>query len=380
MTDSLRTRKTRTNSKIKALAFFGGGTGGHLFPGLAVAERARERFPGCKILFFRTRRKVEESVFGDYGFETEAMDLDVPSSGPVGWVRYSMQSVRAIGEIRKLLRKGFEAAFGLGGYASLPGILAARQEGIPVVLLEQNQVPGKVNRFLAPFVSAVSCPNPAAAEGLRGRRAITGNPVRREVVAAAWRRKRWFGASTFSSRKRRVLVCGGSQGAHGINAAVVDALDALAPYRGRVSWLHVAGETDRQKVEEEYRERGWEAEVRSFVHDLPYEMANSDLVVARAGGTTLAELEVLGVPAILVPYPHHKDQHQLRNAELLVEAGGARLVPEPELDAVILSEIFEEVLFAPERLLEMEDAARSLARPEAADAVLDLVLELKKPS
>jgi UDP-N-acetylglucosamine--N-acetylmuramyl-(pentapeptide) pyrophosphoryl-undecaprenol N-acetylglucosamine transferase len=343
-----------------------------------VAERARERFPGCRILFFRTRRKVEERVFAEYGFDTRSMNLETPKASPIGWLKYSMQSVRAIGEIRRLLQVGFDAAFGLGGYASLPGIIAARKEEIPVVLLEQNQVPGKVNRFLAPFVNAVSCPNTAAAEGLRGRREITGNPVRREVLTAAFRRRRWFGASTFSSRKRRVLVCGGSQGAHGVNRAIVDALGALEELRDRISWLHVAGDADCEMVAQSYRERGWEAEVRSFLPDLPYEMANSDLVIARSGGTTLAELAVLGVPAVLVPYPHHKDQHQLRNAQLLVGAGGARLIPENELSADRLREVFEEILFTPERLLEMEDAALSLGKPKAADAVLDLVLNLKE--
>jgi len=370
------TNEVKIRASIRALAFFGGGSGGHLYPGLAVAERARELFPECRIVFFRTRRKVEERVFADYGFETRTMDVDRPAPSPVGWLRYSMQSARAIQEIREALRDGFDAGFGLGGYPSLPGIIAARQEGVPVVLLEQNQVPGKVNRILAPFVSAVSCPNDQAAVHLRGRRAVTGNPVRRDVRDAAFRRRRWFGASTFSSRKRRVLVCGGSQGAHGINQAVVDALDLLESYRDRVAFLHISGDGDLEKVAHAYCSRTWEADVRPFVKDLPFEMANSDLVIARSGGTTLAELAVLGVPAVLVPYPHHRDQHQLRNAELLVDVGGARLIPESELCGASLRGVFEEVLFAPERLLEMEDAARSIARPEAADAVLDLVLEL----
>jgi len=371
------TADTKSSTGLKALAFFGGGTGGHLFPGLAVAERARERFPGCKMLFFRTQRKVESQVFGDYGFETEQMEISAPAPNPVGWVKYSMQVGKAITEIRQQLRDGFDAGFGLGGYASLPGIIAARQEGLPVVLLEQNQVPGKVNRLLAPFVSAVSCPNDAVAERLWGRREVTGNPVRREVRTAAFRRQRWFGASTFSSRKRRVLVVGGSQGAHSVNQAVADALGDLEEFRDRIEWVHISGESDREWVAEQYEPAGWEATVKGYVPDLPYEMASSDLVIARAGGTTLAELAVVGVPAILVPYPHHKDQHQLKNAELLVEAGAARLVPEPELNSDALREVFEEILFAPERLLEMEDAARSLGKPEAADAVLDLVLELR---
>ena len=141
---------------LKALAFFGGGTGGHLFPGLAVAERARERCPDCDIVFFRTRRDVEEKVFANSGFRTELLDLSPPSGGAGAMVKYSLQSLRAIPMIRKALTRSYDAAIGLGGYASLPGIVAARHVGLPVVLLEQNQIPGKVNRFAAPFVDLVT--------------------------------------------------------------------------------------------------------------------------------------------------------------------------------------------------------------------------------
>ena len=369
---------TETSTAIKALAFFGGGTGGHLFPGLAVAERARERYPDCDIVFFRTRRDVEEKVFANCGFKTELIDLSPPSGGAGALFRYSLQSLRALAAIRKALGTGYDAAIGLGGYASLPGIIAARHVGLPVVLLEQNQVPGKVNRLAAPFVDAVTCPSPEVVERLGGRREVTGNPVRGTVVRAARRRSRRFAAGVFSKRLRQIVVVGGSQGAHGINKAITGALQQLFEYQGRIRWIHVAGDADKDEVEQVYREQGWEARVVSYLDDLPHELSNSDLVIARAGGTTLAELAVLGVPAILVPYPHHKDQHQLKNAETLVQAGGAMLVPEDELGADTLRTIFEEILFEPERILEMEDGALSLARPDAADEVLDLILELRE--
>ncbi|MEC8895200.1 MAG: undecaprenyldiphospho-muramoylpentapeptide beta-N-acetylglucosaminyltransferase [Planctomycetota bacterium] len=369
---------TETSTAIKALAFFGGGTGGHLFPGLAVAERARERYPDCDIVFFRTRRDVEEKVFANCGFRTELIDLSPPSGGAGALFRYSLQSLRALAAIRKALGSGYDAAIGLGGYASLPGIIAARHVGLPVVLLEQNQVPGKVNRLAAPFVDAVTCPSPEVVERLGGRREVTDNPVRGTVVRAARRRSRRFAAGVFSKRLRQIVVVGGSQGAHGINKAITGALQQLFEYQGRIRWIHVAGDADKDEVEQVYREQGWEARVVSYLDDLPHELSNSDLVIARAGGTTLAELAVLGVPAILVPYPHHKDQHQLKNAETLVQAGGAMLVPEDELGADTLRTIFEEILFEPERILEMEDGALSLARPDAADEVLDLILELRE--
>ena len=369
---------TETSTAIRALAFFGGGTGGHLFPGLAVAESARERYPDCDIVFFRTRRDVEEKVFANCGFRTEIIDLSPPSGGAGALFRYSLQSLRALTAIRKALGSGYDAAIGLGGYASLPGIIAARHLGLPVVLLEQNQIPGKVNRLAAPFVDAVTCPSPEVVERIGGRREVTGNPVRGTVVRAARRRSRRFAAGIFSKRPRQIVVVGGSQGAHGINKAITGALEELFEYQGRIRWIHVAGDADKDEVEQVYREQGWEARVVSYLEDLPHELSNSDLVIARAGGTTLAELAVLGVPAILVPYPHHKDQHQLKNAETLVQAGGAKLVPEEELGAETLRTIFEEILFEPERILKMEDGALSLARPDAADEVLDLILELRE--
>ena len=369
---------TETSTSISALAFFGGGTGGHLFPGLAVAERARERYPDCDIVFFRTRRKVEEKVFSNWGFKTELIDLSPPSGGAGALVKYSLQCMRALSEIRKALSSSYDAAIGLGGYASLPGIIAARHVGLPVILLEQNQVPGKVNRLAAPFVNIVTCPSPEVVERLGGRSEVTGNPVRGTVVRAARRRSRRFAAGIFSKRLRQIVVVGGSQGAHGINRAITGALEELSEYREKIRWIHVAGDADKDEVEQVYREQGWEAKVVSYLEDLPHELSNSDLAIARAGGTTLAELAVLGVPAILVPYPHHKDQHQLKNAEALVRAGGAKLVPEEELGADTLRTVFEEILFEPERILAMEDGALSLARPKAADEVLDLILELRE--
>ena len=145
----------------------------------------------------------------------------------------------------------------------------------------------------------------------------TGNG-NRPLWRAARRRSRRVAAGVFSTRMRQIVVVGGSQGAHGINKAITGALRELFEYKGRIRWIHVAGDADKDGVEQVYREQGWEARVVSYLEDLPHELSNSDLVIARAGGTTLAELAVLGVPAILVPYPHHKDQHQLKNAETQV--------------------------------------------------------------
>jgi UDP-N-acetylglucosamine--N-acetylmuramyl-(pentapeptide) pyrophosphoryl-undecaprenol N-acetylglucosamine transferase len=358
--------------ELRALAFFGGGTGGHLFPGVAVAERARERFPGCRALFFHTGREIEASVLGGRGgLETRALALPQPGRTVTGWARYIGGVLRSVGEIRADLRQGVDVAFGLGSYASLPGILAARAESIPVLLLEQNCSPGRVNKLLAPLADAISCPFPEACPRLGGRREVTGNPVRREVLAAAEARAaRGTGdGARPGSGKKTVLVVGGSQGAHAINMALLQALGALEELREQVRWVHVTGTADEEAMVEAYRKGGWEARVMRYTDELPALMAECDLVLGRAGGTTVAELAVLGVPSILIPYPHHRDRHQQANAEVLERAGGGRLLAEAELNPGSLRRLLGETLFSPAALAAMRRNSLRLGRPEAADAV-----------
>lgn len=366
--------------QLTALAFFGGGTGGHLYPGIAVAERARERFPGCRAVFFRTERGVEDRVFEARQLETRTLRLRAPGKGVLRWLRYSLEAAAAAREIQTLLEEGFEAAFGLGGYASLPGLFAARETGLPTILLEQNAVPGRVNALLAPFVDAVCSSHEQTSFPLAARLEITGNPVRKEVLDAALERARrqHRPEALESSGRRTVLVVGGSQGARGLNVAIRRALPELLELRERIRWIHVAGDADKEGMAEAYRINGWEAEVFAYTSSLPELMAQSDLVFGRAGGTTLSELAVLGLPSVLVPYPHHGDKHQFANARTLARRGAACVLEEKAIDAGKLRAIFHEVLFSPERLSCMARGAQALAKPHAADAVLDLALDLKK--
>ena len=355
---------------IRALAFFGGGTGGHLFPGIAVAERARERFPGCRAVFFRTRRAVEDKVFEGRGLETRLVTIRAPGKSPRDWMRYAFEAARARVEIERALSEGFDAAFGLGGYAALPGALAARASGVPIILLEQNLVPGKVNRMLAPVCDAVACSfEDTALPG--GRKVVTGNPLRKEVIAAA------AGRRPRAPGKRTILVVGGSQGARGLNRAVERALPGLLDLREEIRWIHCAGDADKEFMAEAYRTGGFEAEVLGYSPRLPELMAASDLIVGRAGGTTLSEIAAVGVPSLLVPFPHHADRHQERNAGVLARAGAAIIVEESELGPERLRACLEETLFSEEKLDAMSRQARALARPGAADAVIDLVLGLE---
>ena len=362
---------------LNGIAFVGGGSGGHVFPGIALAERACERFPDCRSTFFSTPRRVEDHVFAGSVFERRALPLSAPGRRAADWLRYSFAVARSTRTMRHVLRDGFDVVFGLGGYASVPGVLAARMEGLPVILLEQNRVAGRVNRMLAPLASAVSCSfGESSCRGARWK--VTGNPIRRAVLdalrAGATEGERVGG----SQRRRTVLVVGGSQGSHGINRRLLSALEGLSTWRERIHWIHVTGETDRDLVETTYQDLGWSAEVCAFSSDLPQLMRKADLVISRSGGTTLSELAVLGVPAVLVPYPYHRDQHQLLNARAYADAGAAVVVDEKDLDAVHLGSLFEEIFLSPGRLRKMAESARGRGRPDAADLVLDLAVELNE--
>ena len=360
---------------LRGIAFVGGGSGGHLYPGIAVAERARECFPDCRLLFLRTQKDVEERVFAGSEFESGRMSLRPPGRHPQAWWRYSRSVVRAMRSTRAQLRRGIDLVVGLGGYASLPGLLAARSLGLPTLMLEQNRKCGRVNRLAASFVDVICCSHEGVDFGPVGRRTrvvVTGNPVRRAVVEAARRRAR----RPSGGARKTIVVVGGSQGARGLNFAVREALPSLAEFRSKILWIHVAGSADKKTMVDAYRNHRCWANVLEYAPRLPDLLAGADLALARAGGTTLAELTVLGVPSVLVPYPHHRDQHQLANAQALAEAGGGWVLPEAELSSEALRSVLRDRLFSPSQLAEAASRALEVGRPEAADGVLEVALEL----
>ncbi len=375
---------------LRSLTIIGGGTGGHLTPGLSVAERALDRFPGSRVFFFRTRRAVEGQVFAAARPEIEVEELDIspPGRSPVSWMRFLAQAFRAAVRISaELRRRRPDALLALGGYPCVPGLWAARRQRVPIVLLEQNQTPGRVVRWFSRWADAVACAGETARIRLprgaaRDRAVVTGNPLRRSVLdAAASRALRRIERRTQGpqrrSEMRQVVVVGGSQGARSINRAIESSLEGLASYRSRILWTHITGIADKDRMVEVYRRNGWDARVFAYAPDLPALLADADLVIARAGGTTVAELAAIGAPAVLVPYPHHSDRHQLHNALSLVDAGAARLLPEESMGPEEIRGIVAGLLFDDASLDAMEDAALRVARPDAADRVLDLVMSLK---
>lgn len=353
--------------------FAGGGTGGHLFPGLAVAEELRARRPGCRVLFVGSERPIEAEILTGAGAEHVALPIRTAADLKRRLWRFCVDNLRAVRAAGRLLREHRpRVVLGLGGFASFPLLLQAQRQGIPFVLLEQNAIPGRVTRWQARRARAVCVAFPESMNLLTGANCqLTGNPVRRSIVQLA--------ASSGLSEQRVLLILGGSQGAESLNQAVL--LWAAGQREPLAGWTisHQTGPRQQAEVAAEYARLGIPAEVAPFWSDLPARYAAAGLVISRAGATTIAELLCAGQPMVLLPYPHAADDHQRANAAALARAGAAELVEhgaDPAETAHRLTTVLSSLLSEPQRRRQLADAARRLARPEAARTVVDLLLDV----
>jgi len=350
----------------------GGGTGGHLYPGIALARELLRRDPASTVSFVGTAQGIEARVVPREGF---TLDL-IRVAGLKGKSRVNrlkglmLLPIAAIDAARVVMRLRPDVVVGVGGFASGPVLAFAAIAGYPTMLLEQNALPGVTNRLLAKFVRAAAVNFEAALAYFPGTGFVAGNPVRPE----------FFPAQSEEPNDRysrlqdaaRVLVFGGSQGAHAINVAVVEAASRLAASGLRLAITHQTGERDLDLVRTAYQRAGLEARVEAFIFEIDREMKSADLVICRAGATTLAELAASETAAILVPLPNSTDDHQRKNAEVFAKSGAAMVIEERELQAS-LGDALRGVLQSPERRRQMSAAAKSLARPDAAERIADRV-------
>jgi len=344
-----------------------GGTGGHVFPGLAVAEalRARDR----SVVWLGTHRGLESRLVPAAGIEIEWISIaGVRGRGPGAWLwapfRIAWAILQAIGV---MIRRRPAAVLGLGGFVAGPGGIAAWLTRRPLLIHEQNAVAGTTNRWLARFARRIYEAFPGSFPP--GVEAIEiGNPVRRSIVEGA------RPVSAADQRPVRVLVIGGSQGALVLNRTVPEAV-ALLPETLRPEIRHQAGRS-LEAAEQAYRQAGLAADCREFIDDMAEAYAWADLVIARAGALTLSELAVCGRGAILVPYPFAIDDHQQRNAERFERAGAAIVVRERDLNAGQLAEVLGHLLRHRAEIVGMGRQCQSLMRPDAADRLADACLEL----
>ena len=343
----------------------GGGTGGHLYPGIAVAREIRRRRPGARIVFAGPGRGAEIRTVNGQGFE----HVLIRSAGLKGtsWparIRgLSLLPPSAWDAWRAIDRVAPHLVIGLGGYSAGAVVLLAALRRIPTMVLEQNVTPGITNRLLAPVVRAAAVSHDVTLPRFRGKGFVAGNPVRTEFFEAA--------PAPPSPRPAHLLVLGGSQGAHAINVAMMEAAPALAAADVPLVVTHQTGRRDQDAVQEAYRRAGVSARVAPFFEEMADVMRRADLVVSRAGATTLAELAAVGRPAVLVPLPGAADGHQQANAELLAARGAAEMLLEPDLSGGRLAARVLALVMEDERRRRMAAAAGTLAKPRAVSIIVD---------
>jgi UDP-N-acetylglucosamine--N-acetylmuramyl-(pentapeptide) pyrophosphoryl-undecaprenol N-acetylglucosamine transferase len=351
----------------------GGGTGGHLFPGLAVAAEIRKRREKARVLFVTGTKKMEAEIIKGSGFEQTAITVEgmkgrgwraAPVLLKLPWSFF--QCLRIMREFKPHL------VFGVGGYSSGPVCLSAKALGIPSAIHEQNSYPGITNRLLCRVVDRVFISFEESRQHFSGGSlTLTGNPIRETLLEARPGERK--------DPRFTVLAVGGSQGARTVNDALVDALVILKA-RGRdIRVIHQTGQGDYERVLARYREKGLAGEVTAFIQDMAEAYGQADLVVSRAGAGAVFELAALGKPSLLIPYPFAANRHQETNAEALVKAGGAEMKLQEALSGETLADAFVSYMEHPESLQAMASSAGKAAMPGAAKEIAALLLEMVRP-
>jgi UDP-N-acetylglucosamine--N-acetylmuramyl-(pentapeptide) pyrophosphoryl-undecaprenol N-acetylglucosamine transferase len=359
------------------IVFAGGGTAGHIFPGIAVAENLAARRSAPRMTLIGSGKPIESRIAKQAGLEYLALPAAPLSRGVRGLIRFLSENLAGYRAAKQFLRdEHADVVVGLGGYASVPICRAAVTLGIPLVLLEQNVFPGKATRWLARRANLVCTAFDKTRDYLRSTDSVyvTGNPIR-----SGFRRSRRKSAS----RRPRLLVLGGSGGARSLNEAVPRVIHSLHDSLNGWQIVHQTGAADARGTKQLYRELGIQALVVPFVQNLPQVLRRSELVISRAGGTTLAELAATGVPALLIPYPHAAGDHQRLNAEVFTSADAARLVDERKLDVPFneaLATSLAELITGADLRASMSSAMLKLARPEATLQVAAAIGDLAKQS
>lgn len=360
------------SSMDRRVLVMAGGTGGHVFPALAVAEKLRAM--NVQISWLGTRRGIESELVPVRGFELHCLDIEgIRGRGIKALIKAPLLLCRSISQAFKVLTEFNPAVvLGMGGFASGPGAVAARLKGIPVVIHEQNSVAGTTNKLSAKIAKRVMLGFPNAL----GNGEWCGNPVRSDIAEMAAPQDRFAGRSG----RARILVLGGSRGALAINKLIPEAL-ALVASDLQPEILHQAGKAHWLDTLELYKQQGIDTqssavEVMPFIEDMAAAYAWADFVICRAGALTIAELTSVGLGALLIPFPFAIDDHQTVNGELLTDCGAAILVQQKDLNASLLAEQIKTVCGAPEKRLHMATQARSLAKNNAAERVAEVCMEV----
>ncbi|MCY7376741.1 MAG: undecaprenyldiphospho-muramoylpentapeptide beta-N-acetylglucosaminyltransferase [Pyrinomonadaceae bacterium] len=346
-----------------------GGTGGHIYPGIAIAREILKRDAASEILFVGTSRGLENKIVPENGFRLSLINsAGLKNVGLMGKLKGLFILPKSFLEARRII-KSFkpEVVVGAGGYVSGPVLLMASLMRVPTLVMDSNALPGFTNRRLAPFVTKAALMFEDALPYFGKKGIVTGNPVRKEFFEITAKPR---------GEKINLLIFGGSQGARMINNAMVEALKDLS--HDRLNITHQTGEGDFENIRELYNRAGWGdvAEVKPYISNMVDEFAKSDLIICRAGATSCAEIAAAGKAALLIPLPTAADDHQRKNAEALEKLGAAQMILQKDLSGKSLAEKIITLINAPEKITAMENAAKSLARKDAAEVTVDLIEEL----
>ena len=346
-----------------------GGTGGHVFPGLAVADYLRQI--GWRVVWLGTEGGMELKLVPQRGYDTEVISFSgLRGKRLATWLMLPLRLIRAFLQSFRIIRNVKpDVVLGMGGYPAFPGGMMASLLNKPLIIHEQNSVPGLTNKILAKLADRVFLGFPDAILDNKKKSIYSGNPVRTEIMLIEAPEKRFPGRQG----KLNLLVVGGSLGAQILNTIVPEAL-TLIPENLRPQVVHQAGITQFDLVKQAYADLQMDAEVVAFIDDMANRYAACDLVLCRAGALTVAELSIAGVASILVPYPHAVDDHQTRNARFLSDHGAAVLIHQSDLTAKKLADLLADL--SREKLLEMAITARSRSKPEATRVVAEACIEL----
>ena len=356
----------------KTLMIAGGGTGGHIYPAIAIAKEFLARDASRRVIFVGTERGLEKTIVPKAGFPLEFIDVGgLKGKGGMDLVRNVFKLPLGFIQAWKLIGKHRpSAALGVGGYSSGPVLVAAKLRGVPTLIHEANAFPGLANRVLGRFVTAVAVafhdalPRLKRADGI-----VTGNPIRRE----------FFGVSKTPLPKRRLLLFGGSQGSRILNETMAGALLFLARLRDQLDIVHQTGPKDLEQIQKAYRDSAFaDARVVPYLDPMVDEIAAADLVVSRAGAMTIGELSAAGRAAILIPFAAATNNHQELNARVVERAGGAVVITEAELSPERLAGAISEIVNDPARAARMGEATKLLATPDASKSIVDLIEKIQR--
>ena len=348
-----------------------GGTGGHIYPGIAVAKEIMSRDAESEVLFVGTARGLEKKIVPENGFQLSLINIaGLKNVGLVGKIKGVSVLPKSFLEARRIIRQFRpHVVVGAGGYVSGPVLLMAAIMGLPTLIMDSNALPGFTNRRLAKFVDQAALTFEEAMPFFGKKGVVTGNPVRQEFFEIEAKQ---------ITDEFHLLVFGGSQGSRAINNAMIEALEHLAKYEGSLTITHQTGEADFESVRAAYSNLAFAAaDVRPFISDIFVEFGKSDLIICRAGATTCAELTAAGKASIMIPLPTAADDHQRKNAEALERAGAAKMMMQNGLTDEMLANEVGGLIDSPATITGMENAARYLGRPDAAEKTVDLIEKLK---